>query len=224
MIRLLTAALLVASFNAVADDLRTFSDGQVINADDFNHNFQKLEQDIANGVTGPQGEQGPAGPQGEQGPAGPQGERGFEGPVGNNGPPGDKGDTGDQGPAGPQGEQGMVGLTGPQGEQGPQGMVGPAGADGVAAGLNCTTDQSIVYRGGAWVCSSPEFLASVPDAPEADLSCSIGKKVTGGGCGFYGLASCDSTQSRPEGDLSGWFCRATGSGGCLVYSIYAICQ
>ena len=56
MIRLLMAGLLLVSFNAVADDLKTFSDGQVIEADDFNHNFQKLEQDIANGVTGPQGE------------------------------------------------------------------------------------------------------------------------------------------------------------------------
>ena len=100
MIRLLTAVLLFASFHAVADDLRTFSDGQVIEADDFNHNFQKLEQDIANGVTGPQG------------------------------PKGDKGDTGD---------------TGPQGLQGIQGEQGPAGADGVAAGLNCTTDQIIKW-------------------------------------------------------------------------------
>ena len=47
MIRLLTAVLLFASFHAVADELKTFSDGQVIEADDFNHNFQKLEQDIA---------------------------------------------------------------------------------------------------------------------------------------------------------------------------------
>ena len=54
MIRLLTAVLLFASFNAVADDLKTFSDGQVIEADDFNHNFQKLEQDIADIPAGPQ--------------------------------------------------------------------------------------------------------------------------------------------------------------------------
>ena len=87
MIRLLTAVFLFACFHTVADDLRTFSDGQVIEADDFNHNFQKLEQDIANGVTGPQGEQGPAGPQGEKG---------------------DKGDTGDQGPAGADGADGVA--------------------------------------------------------------------------------------------------------------------
>jgi len=79
MTRLLTATLLVASFSVVADDLKTFSNGQVINADDFNHNFQKLEQDIANGVTGPQG---------------PKGDKGD---TGDTGPQGDKGDTGDQG-------------------------------------------------------------------------------------------------------------------------------
>ena len=59
-----------------------------------------------------------------------------------------------KGQAGPQGEKGDTGETGPQGEQGPQGMVGPAGADGVAAGLNCTTDQIIKWGGSAWVCAS----------------------------------------------------------------------
>jgi hypothetical protein len=80
--------LLFASFSVVADDLKTFSNGQVINADDFNHNFQKLEQDIANGVTGPQGEQGPAGPQGEQGIQGLQGPQGEPGSPGADGAPG----------------------------------------------------------------------------------------------------------------------------------------
>ena len=138
MIRLLTAALLFSSFSVVADDLKTFSDGQVIEADDFNHNFQKLEQDIANGVTGPQGpkgdkgDTGDTGPQGEQGPAGPQGEQGPQGLMGNNGLPGVQGDKGDKGDTGDQ---------------------GPAGADGVAAGLNCTTDQIIRYDGNNWVCA-----------------------------------------------------------------------
>ena len=61
MIRLLTAVLLFTSFNVAADDLKIFSDGQVIEADDFNHNFQKLEQDIADipaGSTGPAGQDG----------------------------------------------------------------------------------------------------------------------------------------------------------------------
>lgn len=74
MIPLLTAALLFASFNAVAGDLKTFSDGQVIEADDFNHNFQKLEQDIADI---PEGPQGPVGNPGNPGPAGPAGADGV---------------------------------------------------------------------------------------------------------------------------------------------------
>ena len=76
MIRLLTVVLLFASFHAVADDLRTFSDGQVINADDFNHNFQTLEQDIADI---PEGPQGPVGNPGNPGPAGPVGPAGADG-------------------------------------------------------------------------------------------------------------------------------------------------
>ena len=76
MIRLLTAILLFASFHVVADDLKTFNDGQVIEADDFNHNFQKLEQDIA---------EIPAGPQGEQGIQGEKGDTGNQGAPGNDG-------------------------------------------------------------------------------------------------------------------------------------------
>ena len=171
MTRLLTAVFLFASFNAVADDLRTFSNGQVINADDFNHNFQKLEQDIADIPAGPQG------------------------PVGNNG------------------------AVGP---------AGPAGADGVAAGLNCTTDQSIVYRGGAWVCSSPQIVEQVflgpADKEGGDITCPSPKKVTAGGCVFRGLGDCSRTESRPEYDLSGWYCEADGGGYCEVENIYAICQ
>ena len=58
MIRLLTATLLFASFSVVADDLKTFTDGQVIEADDFNRNFQKLEQDIADIPAGADGANG----------------------------------------------------------------------------------------------------------------------------------------------------------------------
>ena len=180
MIRLLTAVLLFASFYTVADDLKTFSDGQVIDADDFNHNFQKLEQDIANGVTGPKGDKG------------------------------DKGDTGD---------------TGPQGLQGIQGEQGPAGADGVAAGLNCTTDQSIVYRGGAWVCSSPEIVTqSFAGSEGGYITCPSPKKVTAGGCQFYSPGDCDITQSAPVANFEGWACSVLGSNFCGVAYGYAICQ
>ena len=91
MIRLLTAVLLFASFHVVADDLKTFSDGQVINADDFNHNFQTLEQDIADIPAGPQGERGP---QGEQGIQGLQGLPGNDDADGADGAPGANGADG----------------------------------------------------------------------------------------------------------------------------------
>ena len=94
MIRLLTAVLLFASFHAVADDLRTFSDGQVIEADDFNHNFQKLEQDIADIPAGPKGEKGDTGATGPQGPIGLTGATGATGA---------KGDTGNDGADGADG-------------------------------------------------------------------------------------------------------------------------
>ena len=153
----------------MADDLKTFSDGQVIEADDFNHNFQKLEQDIANGVTGPQG------------------------------PKGDKGDTG---------------LTGPAGAD---------GADGVAAGLNCTTDQSIVYRDGAWVCSSPEYVEVADYSNFLAADCPNDKKVTAGGCRFVNLSYCVSTESKPASDFSAWICEGSGAY-CAIRRVYAICQ
>ena len=46
MNRLLAAVLLVMSFHAFADDLIEFQDGDVIRAEDFNHNFQELEAAI----------------------------------------------------------------------------------------------------------------------------------------------------------------------------------
>ena len=97
MMRLLTAALLFASFHAVADELKTFSDGQVINADDFNHNFQKLEQDIADIPAGPKGDTGEQGPQGLQGPPGADGQDGASGPAGADGVDGATGPAGADG-------------------------------------------------------------------------------------------------------------------------------
>jgi len=77
MNRLLTAVLLVTSLHVLADDLIEFQDGDVIRAEDFNHNFEELEADIANIPAGPQGPAGAAGPQGPAGAAGPQGAAGV---------------------------------------------------------------------------------------------------------------------------------------------------
>ena len=47
------------------------------------------------------------------------------------------------------------------------------------SGLSCTTDQSIVYRDGAWVCSSPERVAgSFFEQGFRTVYCSDGKKVS----------------------------------------------
>jgi hypothetical protein len=95
----------------------------------------------------------------------------------------------------------------------------------VAAGLSCTTDQSIVYRGGAWVCSSPEYITNDSvNFQFGTLYCASGKKVTGGGCRITRPDRCDNTHSRPTYDLLGWNCEAAGFAECYVKEIYAICQ
>ena len=117
----------------------------------------------------------------------------------------------------------------PDGATGADGATGPAGADGadgVAAGLNCTTDQVIVYRGGAWVCSSPVLVWQAIFADFGEANCASDKKVTGGGCNFGFLDDCDRTMSSPKSDLSGWQCQSFSLGGfvCEVERAYAICQ
>ena len=155
MIRLLTAALLVASSGALAQTQvpNVFEDGTPATAADVNENFDALEAAID---AIPEGPAGPQGEQGEQGPAGPQGEKGDQGDAGATGPAGPQGATGLTGATGPQGATGAKGDTGDQGIQGEQ---GPAGADGVAAGLSCTTDQTIKWDGSAWVCVTEPITA-----------------------------------------------------------------
>ena len=137
MIRLLTAVLLFASFHAVADDLKTFSDGQVIEADDFNHNFQKLEQDIADIPAGPQGEQGPAGPQGE------------------------KGDTGDQGPAGADGAAAGLNCTTDQIIKWDDANGVWVCATDPFAGLNCAVGDQLRMGSSGWECRAEPLTASL---------------------------------------------------------------
>jgi hypothetical protein len=100
--------------------------------------------------------------------------------------------------------------------------------NGVLSGLNCTTDQSIVYRDGAWVCSSPQiveqlFLGS-PEPEGGYITCPSPKKVTAGGCEFDNPGDCGFTRSAPLLDFSGWICSAIGAEGCAVVQGYAICQ
>ena len=135
MIRLLTAVFLFASFHVMADDLKTFSDGQVINADDFNHNFQKLEQDITDI------------------PAGPKGDKGDTGATGA------KGDTGDQGPAGADGVVNGVTCTTDQIVR----YDGNAWncVDDPFAGLNCNVGDQLRFASGGWECRAEPITASL---------------------------------------------------------------
>ena len=139
-------------------------------------------------------------------------------------PAGATGPQGEQGPAGPQGEQGPVG---PQGNQGAPGNDGQDGADGVAAGLSCSTDQVVVYRGGAWVCSSLEKTMAYFGGVEYEgsVECPPGKKVAGGSCSFDKKSGgfCSREVSEPLDNLEGWSCRTYGSGGCFVWEVWAIC-
>ena len=68
----------------------TFNNGDVIEAEEFNENFDALESAI-DGI--PAGPQGPAGPAGAQGPTGPAGPAGAQGPTGLAGPQGEAGVT-----------------------------------------------------------------------------------------------------------------------------------
>ena len=168
MLRLWMAGLLLVSFNAVAATQVTHKseDGDIIEAEKFNKNFDDLEAAI------------------------------------------------DNIPAGPPG---------PQGAQGSAGADGPAGADGVAAGLSCTTDQSIVYRGGAWVCSSPQLVTQVVLSTSGEAVCPSGKRVTGGGC--LTDAECYISESRPDSSLTEYVCSTIDTGnGCRIETAYAICQ
>ena len=149
MIRFLTAVLLFASFHVVADDLKTFSDGQIIEADDFNHNFQKLEQDIANGVTGPQGEQGIPG------------EKGDKGDIGIPGAPGSQGAPGNDGQDGADGVAAGLSCTTDQ-------IIKWDGTNDVwvcatdpFAGLNCNVGDQLRFATGGWECRAEPITASL---------------------------------------------------------------
>jgi len=74
----------------------------------------------------------------------------------------------------PAGEQGIQGEKGDKGDTGDQ---GPAGADGVAAGLSCTTDQIIKWDGAndVWVCATDPF---------AGLNCDVGDQLRMGSGGW----------------------------------------
>jgi hypothetical protein len=196
MIRLLTPVLLFASFHVVADDLKTFSDGQVIEADDFNHNFQKLEQDIANGVTGPQGEQGIPGEKGDKG------DIGIPGAPGSQGAPGNDGQDGADGVA--------AGLACDTNQIIKWDASSEAWACANLSGPQLETVTVDCTEGFA----TPETCSA---------SCTTGKQLVSGGCQFNYLNQAIYLKSIPDGNS--WSCGiGDGGAGSHVNSAYAICQ
>jgi len=200
MNRLLTAVLLVTSLHVLADDLIEFQDGDVIRAEDFNHNFEELEADIANIPAGPQGPAGAdstvPGPQGDTGPAGAAGP---QGPAGAAGPQGSAGAAGPQGATGPQGSAGAAGPQGATGPQGPAGAAGPQGAAGVSLdSLRDSVTQVSNFCDGVVIC---------------DTTCPIGKTVISGSCGV------DTTVVRSYRlNSSTWRCE-----GNYIEEAFAVC-
>ena len=176
MIRLLTAALLVASFGALAQTQvpNVFEDGTPASAAEVNENFEALEtaiDDVAAGADGRTILNGTAAPSSDTGAEGdffldttnsmlygPKTTSGWGSGVsliGPTGATGEKGDTGDAGPRGPQGDtgatgpQGVQGIQGEQGAQGLQGLAGDDGADGAKGDTGATGPQGATGLTGA---------------------------------------------------------------------------
>lgn len=136
--RLFAMVCLAICFPLMAGDLRTFTDGQVIDADDFNHNFGLLEaaiDSLIGGVTGPAGMKGEQGDSGEQGPSGLPGIQGRRGNDGADGAPGIVADLNCQ-------QDQRVSST----ESGWQ------CADDPYVSLNCNEGDKLKFSGGAWGC------------------------------------------------------------------------
>ena len=239
MIRLLTAVLLFASFDVVAQTQvpNVFQDGTPASAAEVNANFDALEAAIAAIPEGPAGPQGEKGDQGDTGATGANGSDGFStyqtvealGPGLSCGEGGSLFrswlDVNSNGVFDFGTDSNYIESTVCNGVSGTNGTNGADGADGVAAGLNCTTDQIIKYDGSAWVCASSEYVDSGFIGADAGYAyCPAEKKVTGGGCYSSGNddgVSCSVVVSRPLADLKGWECF---SGPCDVLYAYAICQ
>lgn len=148
--RLLTVVLFAASPLASAETQvpNTFRDGEVIEAEKFNENFDALGNAIDNIPAGPQGETGPAGPQGDAGPVGPPGIQGERGPAGPQGPAGisDLGCTTDQIIRWNDASSVWVCATDP------------------FAGLNCNNGDTLKFSStGGWQCSATPVTASLTD-------------------------------------------------------------
>ena len=159
------------------------------------------------GDTGAAGPTGPQGPVGETGAIGPQGAIGVTGATGAQGPIGETGATGAQGPIGETGATGAQGPIGETGATGAQGTIGDTGATGLTA----------------WERKISVPCNSAGDSVSCTATCSLGKKVLGGGI-INTNAIWQVIQSYPASDSS-WtttLTRPTGNSTTTV-TAYALC-
>ena len=195
------AALLLLPALVSAQDLHTFNNGDVADAQQINSNFQALKSRIDSIQTGDAStiiiDSGlPSALRGELGDLylntetlllyGPKQFTGWGTPValgaGAIGPQGEAGPAGPQGeagPAGPQGPAGPPGATGPQGATGPEGPAGPQGATGPSGSAGITLQDlsaAVTIRTGSDLVfsnSSGQYLRSA--------FCNDGERILGGG-------------------------------------------
>ena len=173
MIRLLTAVLLFASFDVVAQTQvpNVFEDGTPASAAEVNANFDALETAIDAIPEGPAGPQGEKGDKGDTGATGANGSDGFStyqtveglGPGLSCGEGGSLFrswlDVNSNGVFDFGTDSNYIESTVCNGVSGTNGTNGADDADGVAAGLSCATDQIIRWSGSAWVCVTEPITA-----------------------------------------------------------------
>ena len=209
MIRLLTAALLVATFGVVADTEvpHTFTDGTPAKASEVNANFDALETAIdtvsagADGKTIMNGTAAPSSDTGAEGDFfldttnsmlyGPKSASGWGNGVSLIGPTGATGDKGDTGATGPQGD---TGDTGPQGATGPAGAKGDTGDKGDKGDTGDTGPQGATGPAGA-------------NGEDTAASHSFGSGNTG-----VGYAALDNWVEGGNGIVGGQSNTAVGNG------------
>ena len=171
------------------------------------------------GDTGAAGPTGPQGPVGETGAIGPQGAIGVTGATGAQGPIGETGATGAQGPIGETGATGAQGPIGETGATGPQGPIGETGATGAQGTIGDTGATGLT----AWERKISVPCNSAGDSVSCTATCSLGKKVLGGGI-INTNAIWQVIQSYPASDSS-WtttLTRPTGNSTTTV-TAYALC-
>lgn len=197
MSRFLITAFLLLSLHASADDLIEFKDGDIIKADDFNHNFTELEEGIANIPEGPQG------PQGEQGPAGPQG------------------------PAGADGVAAGLSCATDQIIKFDGSAWVCVNDPFVSLNCNNGDTLKFDATNGEWICASPQLVTEVGSTSDVIViaNCPAGTTAKTGGCEILQGVGDNPylTANAVLETLDGWICAAAGEPQAQLTAL-AVCQ